>query len=332
MKTLVIYRRAPDKSTSLITTALQRAKIDYSVESQIGNEIPSSLDFLIVLGSDKDVLRAFQLLGPHRVPVLGVNKEEGGGFLTEISVGEFSQALNRILRHDFKIEETIRLAVRTDGQQLPPALNEVATFPSKSATFMEYLLSVDGEDVWRDYSDGVIITTPTGSTAYAMSAGGPMILAGADVLAVVPVNSADVTRRPLIIPNSSTIRLDEISSRYECEVVIDGTYRSKVRERVEISKYSIPAALIRLSTAYPTIDRLAKKVRLAEELLKMPASAKLVLKTLEYEGPLSQRELLKRTMLPERTARLALAMLLQKELVKMKTMPLDSRQKIYSVT
>ena len=331
MKILVVYKRMLEKTKTRIVEILKEFEISYDLVKMVSDLRVGEFDLVAVVGSDGEVLRAMHGLGAGNVPVLGVNEGEGGTFLTEVGLSDFREAIDRFNRKDYKIEEAARLAVKADGEDLPPALNEAAIFPSRTATFVEYLLSIDGENVWRDYSDGVIITTPTGSTAYAMSAGGPMVHAGAEVFVVVPVNSADVTRRPLVVQDSSIIRVSEITSRYECEVVVDGTSRSRLKDALQVSKFPIPARLVRLPTTSPTIDRMAKKVKLAEELLKMPPSAKLVLKTLEYEGPLGQRELVKKTLLPERTARLALSILLEKGLVKRKALLRDPRQKIYSV-
>lgn len=332
MKVLVVYKRMLERTRRRIVDVLRELRLSYDLVKMVSGPQASGFDLVAVVGGDGDVLRVIQGLGPSNVPVLGVNEAEGGTFLTAVGLSEFREALDRFVRNDYRIEEGTRLGVKADGQELPPALNEAAVFPSRTATFLEYLLTVDGESVWRDYSDGVIIATPTGSTAYAMSAGGPIVLPQAKVFVVVPVNSADVTRRPLVVQDSSIIQVSEITSRYECEVVVDGTSKTRLKETLEVSKYPAPARFVKLPTTSPTIDRMAKKVKLAEELLKMPPSAKLVLKTLEYEGPLGQRELVKKTLLPERTARLALTILLQKGLVKRKALLRDTRQKIYSVT
>jgi NAD+ kinase len=194
---------------------------------------------------------------------------------------------------------------------------------------MEYNLSVDDEVVWRDYGDGVIISTPNGSTAYSMSAGGPMILQRTPVFAIVSINSLDVTRRPVVVSEASRIKIGEVSSDYGCVVVVDGTYRIKVKDTVEANKWFTSARLVRLPETSKAMDKMVRKVRLAEDLLKMPPSAKLILKTLEHEGPLTRRDLAKRTMLPDRTARMALALLAQRGLIKRKPLLRDPRHKLY---
>jgi NAD+ kinase len=104
-----------------------------------------------------------------------------------------------------------------------------------------------------------------------------------------------------------------------------------IKKSLQCSKHEVPAKLVRLSGTSSIISVIAKKVRLAEDLLSMPPSAKLLLKTLEYEGALSQRDLSTRTMLPERTVRLALRHLLTRGYVKKKTSLRDARQRIYEL-
>jgi NAD+ kinase len=280
-----------------------------------------------VVGGDGDVLRVFQKMGSESIPVLGVSEADGESFLTEVGISNLKQALKDVAASNYLVEEASRLEVVVDDKTLPPVLNEAALFPSKSASFIEYLLKVDGEVVWRDYGDGLIVATPTGSTAYAMSAGHPK----AAVFLLVPVNSVDVTRRPLVVNDTSTIEINEINSRYNCEVILDGVMRVKVENKIKARKAAAPAKLIRLRSTSATESKIRRKVKLAEELLKMPPSAKLVLKTLEYEGPLGQREISEKTLLPPRTTRLALKLLLSKGLIKRTTDLRDARRRLYQI-
>lgn len=197
---------------------------------------------------------------------------------------------------------------------------------------MEHTLRVNGEEVWHDNGDGVIVSTPMGSSAYSMSAGGPILFQDSAVFEIISVNSLDVTRRPIIVSNDSSIEIDDISARLHCEVVLDGLDRYKVEQNVECTQFSPPAKIIRLKKDSTAISALAKKVHLAEELLSMPPSSKLILKTLEYEGVMTQKDLANKTLLPNRTVRLALTHLLKKGYVKKKVSIRDARQKIYEIS
>ncbi|MEM3382561.1 MAG: NAD(+)/NADH kinase [Nitrososphaerales archaeon] len=329
---LIFYKKVLETIINSVKKVLDDFKMDYKIVQEISDQDLESSDLLIVIGEDRDVLQAFHKIGKAKVLVLGVNDSNESSFLTEISIKDFRKALKKFKDGEYKIEEVTRLNVMVDDKELPPALNEVAIFSSKSATLIEYLLTIDKEVIWRDYSDGVIISTPTGSTAYSMSAGGPMVLHDVEAFSIVSVNSLDITRKPLIVSNKSHIKISEISSVHGCEVIVDGIYRVRVRKEVKISKFPEPARFVRPFNNSKVMEKMVKKVKLAEELLKMPPSAKLILKTLEYEGPLTQKDLVKKTMLPDRTARLALSLLIQKGLVRRRSMLRDARQKVYYIS
>ena len=293
---------------------------------------PKSVECIIVLGGDRGVRNYFHHSIDSEVPVLGIGESESGGFLAQIELKEFSTYVKRLKKQDYSIEEVTRLGIKIDGKSVYPVLNDVAVFPSKSAMLMEHTLQVNSEEVWHDSSDGIILSTPIGSSAYSMSAGGPVIFQDSPVFGIISVNSLDVTRRPLIVSNNSSVEIDDISSRLHCEVILDGSDRYKVRKMVECSKFLPSANIIRMKKDSTAISALAKKVHLAEELLNMPPSSKLLLKTLEYEGTLTQKDLTKKTLLPDRTVRMALSHLLEKGYVKRKVSLRDARQKIYEIS
>lgn len=289
-------------------------------------------DCVIVLGGDKGIRNYFHRMFDSSSPVLGINEGESGGFLAQIDLREFPSYVNRLKKQNYSIEEVPRLGVKIDGKNVFPVLNDVAVFPSKSAILMEHTLSVNGEEVWHDSSDGIIVATPIGSSAYSMSAGGPVIFQDSTVFEIISVNSLNINRRPIIVSNSSSIEIDDIAARLHCEAVLDGLDRYKVNKNVECTQFFPSAKIIRLKKDSTAISALAKKAHLAEELLSMPPSSKLLLKTLEYEGALTQKDLANKTLLPDRTVRLALSHLLEKGYVKKKVSVRDARQKIYEIS
>ena len=295
------------------------------------NEVAREVDLVLVPGGDRGILDYFHRVVTDSAPVLGIYESDSTGFLAQLSLRDLELKAAKLNRGDYGIDEVVRLAVRVDGNEVQPVLNDVAVFPSKSAMLMEHVLRTDSRDVWHDNSDGIIISTPIGSTAYSMSAGGPMVIQRSKVFVVVSVNSVDNTRRPLIVPDDTKLDIVNLMSRYHCEVILDGGSRLRIKRLLECQRHEIPARLIRLSTDSSAISLIAKKVKIAEDLLSMPASAKLILKTLEYEGALSQRDLTKRTMLPERTVRLSLSHLLKGDYVRKKTSLRDARQHIFEL-
>jgi len=289
-------------------------------------------DCVIVLGGDKGVRNYFHRTFDSASPVLGINEGEASGFLAQIELREFSSFVGVLKKQNYTVEEVPRLGVKIDGKNVYPVLNDVAVFSSKSAMLMEHSLRVNGEEVWHDNSDGIIVSTPIGSSAYSMSAGGPVLFQDSAVFEIISVNSLDVTRRPIIVSNESLIEIDDVSARLHCEAILDGLDRFKVNKTVECTQFFPPAKIIRLKKDSTAISALAKKVHLAEELLSMPPSSKLLLKTLEYEGALTQKDLANKTLLPDRTVRLALSHLLKKGYVKKKVSIRDARQKIYEIS
>ena len=319
--------------TDIAVKTIKTVLDDYGISSSyVGYKARKDLDCIIVTGGDRGVRNYFHKTQDAQVPVLGVGESESSGFLAQVDLKEFSSIVNRIKKSDYQISEFSRIAVKIDGKPVYPVLNDVAVFSSKSAMLMEHVLRVNHEEVWHDSSDGVIISTPIGSSAYSMSAGGPMIFQDSPVFGVVSVNSLDITRRPLIVHDTSLIEVDDISSRLFCEVVMDGVDRFRINNTLECTK-SVPSArVIKIKKDSTTVSAFTKKVKLAEDLLNMPPSSKLLLKTLEFEGSMTQKDLVTKTLLPDRTVRLALRHLLDKGYVKKKISIRDSRQKIYEMS
>jgi NAD+ kinase len=332
MKVALSLDEPPDSmSLAQIRKTLESLNINISYIKDGDYSLATDADFILVLGGDRGILNYFHKVVTNSVPVLGLYESEAIGFLAQLDIRYLDSALSQIRLGDYHVDDVFRLAVKVDGKEVEPVLNDVAVFPSKSAMLMEHVLKIDGRDVWHDSSDGIIVATPTGSTAYSMSAGGPMVLEKSHVFIVVSVNSVDNTRRPLIVPYDTNLQIADITSRYHCEVVLDGGSRIGIKKTLECYRHQFPARLLRLSRDFSATSMIAKKVRLAEDLLSMPPSAKLVLKTLEYEGALSQKDLSARTMLPERTVRLSLSHLLTRGFVNRKTSLRDARQKIYEL-
>ena len=325
-----VYGPGHDLAAKSIRRMLEEAGIkSFAVTTKSKSRLA---DYILVLGGDKGVRNYFHSTFEPISPVLGISEGESRGFLAQVDLREFSAFVSRLRKKNYAVEEVPRLGVKIDGRNVYPVLNDVAVFSSRSAVLMEHTLHVDGEEVWHDSSDGIIVSTPLGSSAYSMSAGGPILFQDSGVFEIISVNSLDVTRRPVIVSNDSTIEIDDVYARHRCEVVLDGLDRYKVTQKVECTKFLPSARIIRFKKDSTAISALAKKVHLAEDLLSMPPSSKLLLKMLEYEGEMTQKDLAKKTLLPSRTVRLALSHLLKKGYIKKKVSIRDARQKIYEIS
>ena len=185
-------------------------------------------DIAMSIGGDGTFLNTAARIGNKQIPILGINTGRLG-FLADVSSDDIIPALDAILANQFRIEERTLLFVETsDGTTFdyPYALNEVSVVKQDSSSMMSINVSVNGEMVHTYQADGLIVSTPTGSTAYSMSVGGPLVVPQAQNIILSPVASHSLNVRPLIVPDSWVIELD-VHSRSQCYLVaLDG--RSKV--------------------------------------------------------------------------------------------------------
>lgn len=189
-------------------------------------EMGASIDLAVVLGGDGSMLGAGRALCESNTPLVGIN---GGrvGFLTDVAAEEMEQHLGAILEGHYQAERRLLLdsVVVRDGKPLysAHALNDVVVHSGQVARLIEFDLYIDDVFVYRQRSDGLIISTPTGSTAYALSAGGPILSPGLEVVALVPMCPHTLSSRPLVVPADSRIKLKVCEhSAHEPVIACDG--------------------------------------------------------------------------------------------------------------
>lgn len=205
-------------------------------------------DIAMSIGGDGTFLNTAARIGRKQIPILGINTGRLG-FLTDISNEEIIPALDAILSNHFSIEERSLLFVETsDGTdfEYPYALNEVSVLKQDSSSMMGINASVNGELVHTYQADGLIVSTPTGSTAYSMSVGGPLVVPQAQNIILSPVASHSLNVRPLIVPDSWIIELEVHSRSQNYLVALDG--RSKILEhstKLRISKADYSVKIIK---------------------------------------------------------------------------------------
>ena len=174
------------------------------------NAMGDSCDLVIVVGGDGSMLSAARALADHGVPVLGINRGRLG-FLTDISPDELESQLNDLLEGRYHSERRFLLDTKVirDGKQIGAgnALNDIVLHPGQSTRIIEFELYIDGQFVYHQRADGLIIATPTGSTAYALSGGGPIMHPGMDAIVLVPMYPHMLTNRPLVVGGDSELRL-----------------------------------------------------------------------------------------------------------------------------
>lgn len=173
--------------------------------------LDSSFDFLVSVGGDGTILRAITFVKDIDIPIIGINTGRLG-FLATIQVDAIEKAIQDIIDKKYRISERILLSVETspendDIKSMNFALNEVAVSRKNTTSMITVDTHLDGEFLTSYWSDGLIISTPTGSTGYSLSCGGPVITPGANSFALTPIAPHNLSARPLIIPDSTEIHL-----------------------------------------------------------------------------------------------------------------------------
>lgn len=188
-------------------------------------QIATRSDMVLVLGGDGTMLSAARLLEERAVPILGVNMG-GLGFLTEITLDQLYPTLEKVFAQEFMVEE--RLMLRADihrhGEHVAKAtvLNDVVVSKGTLARMIETQILIDGQFVTRLRGDGVIVSTPTGSTAYSLSAGGPIIHPTVQALILTPICPHTLTHRPLLVPRGVVLEVTLTSQGEGAMATFDG--------------------------------------------------------------------------------------------------------------
>jgi len=169
-----------------------------------------NVDLVIVVGGDGSMLSAARDMVQYEVPLLGVNRGRLG-FLTDIHPDELEPRVRRVLMGEFVVSDRFLLntAIVREGKELHRglALNDIVLHPGKSVRMLEFELYIDKQFVYSQRSDGLIVSTPTGSTAYALSAGGPILHPKLDAMVLVPMNPHTLTSRPIAISGDSSVEI-----------------------------------------------------------------------------------------------------------------------------
>jgi NAD+ kinase len=217
-------------------------------------------DLVLVFGGDGSILHVARRLGTHRVPVLGVNHGRFG-FLADLEPDHLERGIRRWLEGRFTLSERMRLRVRLRPERGEArewlALNDVVVGRSDLGRMVDVDLRVDEARAVSYAGDGLIVATPTGSTAHALAAGGPILDPSVNALIVVPVAPHALAARPLVLAGTHRIELSVGGSRAPAQVTVDGSGPLPVGEgdRVEVQDATAPLSLVRVSpgTFYETL-------------------------------------------------------------------------------
>lgn len=208
-------------------------------------EIPKQSDGIIVLGGDGTLLNLARFMREDSGPILGVNLG-GLGFLTETTLDELYPALERMLKGEYGISERMMLEAKVPGKEEKYlALNDIVITRSATPRIISLTIRIDDEEVSSFLGDGLIISTPTGSTAYALSGGGPIVYPTVDSCIIIPICPHTLRSRPLVSPSDKEITITFGFEAGHVVLVIDGQQCVKLGPKDEV-KVTTPSTRIKL--------------------------------------------------------------------------------------
>ncbi len=209
------------------------------------------VDYVISMGGDGTFLEAANKVGDREIPILGVNMGRLG-FLADVLPSEIETTLDHVLRGDHIIEDHTVIKLETNGETVecnPFALNDIAVLKRDSASMISIRAYVNGDFLVNYQADGLIIATPTGSTAYSLSNGGPIIVPQSGSLCITPVAPHSLNIRPIVINDTSVIELEVCSRSHNFLVAVDGRSMKMAEEtRLTIRKAPYTIKLIKLKS------------------------------------------------------------------------------------
>ncbi len=233
------------------------------------DKLAQKSDLVIVVGGDGSLLNAARTVALYNTPILGINLGRLG-FLTDIKPSEIESKVHAILNNDFIKEERFLLdvIVENHGTQSSIALNEVVLSADKSPHMIDFEIYINDVFMYSQRSDGLIIATPTGSTAYALSAGGPIIHPSLNAIIMIPMFPHSLTNRPIVIDGNSKIRISLASnSKILARVICDSQTTLDITEKstINIQKMKTPLQLIHPSD-YNYYDALYSKLHWGKKI------------------------------------------------------------------
>jgi NAD+ kinase len=262
----VLSAEAVDRGPLQLTPDDMRA---IGVEIEVVDADPQAADgceLVLVLGGDGTFLRAAELARNAGIPVLGINLGRIG-FLAEAEAEHIDQVLEHVVARDYRVDErlTLDVVVRQKGRLIEQgwALNEMSLEKGPRLGVLGVVIEIDGRPVSTFGCDGVLVSTPTGSTAYAFSAGGPVLWPDLEAILVVPNNAHALFGRPMVTSPEATIAIETEADGHDALLFCDGRREMVIPAggRIEVKRCGTPVKWARLDSA-PFTDRLVRKFRL----------------------------------------------------------------------
>jgi len=232
-----------------------RRRASVRTQNLSAGRIRGGADLVVVLGGDGSILKAARLLAGREVPVLGINLGKLG-YLAEFTAREFRREFDRFASTSAPVARRMMLAVRVEHGRRPReylALNDVVVAGGDRHRMVAVAAAVDGEPITTYHGDGVLVATPTGSTAYCLAAGGPLLTPGLDAMALVPVCPHSLTHRPIVVRSDREITLESCGLQREAVCVVDGQEMARLArgDRVRVRRADAAFLLVQNPSRRP---------------------------------------------------------------------------------
>lgn len=217
-------------------------KKGYKANLCSSSQLDNKASLVITIGGDGTLLRCARFYAPYNVPVLGINIGRLG-FLAQVNANEIDSCIDKLIAGKYKLETRMMLSAQQDSVL---ALNDIVIKGDSFSRTSKLFLSINDKIVCDYLADGIIISTPTGSTAYTLSAGGPVIVPAIDAMVIVPICAHTLTARPLVIPSCDVVKITSCDNCNNLKLSADGqnTVDIKSNDFVEIKKSNVAAQLV----------------------------------------------------------------------------------------
>ena len=233
----------------------QKSKIHVVIEDeyasifsqpQLSSIPPSSIDFFISLGGDGTILKYAHKYLDFNLPLLGVNIGHLG-FMADVPTSDLEKSLDELIRGEYTVEKRLILQAKI-GDTVTYSLNDIVLHRARNPSLVDIKIEVDGFYVNNFEADGVILSTPNGSTAYSLAAGGPILVPGLDAMVLTPICPHTISNRPLVLSSQAKVRLTYESKSGPIELVTDGVrgFEIKAGESVSVERSTKNFKLVNL--------------------------------------------------------------------------------------
>lgn len=226
---LVINKKKPDADKNL--------KLAIRILKQKGFKLSNKPDFVIALGGDGTLLTTAAEYAHKGMPILGVNLG-GLGFLTDVKFSQFREILDAIRKNHFRIENRMMVCAELKNDFLY-ALNDITICTNAPGRVVEFSANINNEYICRFVADGIIVATPTGSTAYSLATGGPILLPNSEAIIMTPIAPHTLSVRPIVLPSDSKIEI-QVGKKGSAVIVADGQRSKILRTGDNVKCYKSP--------------------------------------------------------------------------------------------